>query len=147
LAGSVCTGYSRGVVQCRLDADQAIVAAVDPIRVRQLLEHLVDNAVKFSPAGARVVVRVWQQAEMARFDVRDVGIGIPPLEVESVFERFHRASNVDDRRFAGLGLGLYLSRGIVEQHGGHIWAAANPDGGTIFSVSLPVTAPAPVPAT
>jgi signal transduction histidine kinase len=61
--------------------------------------------------------------------------------VDRIFERFHRASNVDDRRFVGLGLGLYLSRGIVEQHGGQIWASANPDGGTTFSVRLPLVPP------
>jgi two-component system, OmpR family, sensor histidine kinase VicK len=55
-----------------------------------------------------------------------------------LFERFHRGSNVDDRRFAGLGLGLYLSRGIAEQHGGRIWATSNPGGGSTFSVSLPL---------
>jgi signal transduction histidine kinase len=83
---------------------------------------------------------------MAHLEIRDSGIGIPPQEVEAVFERFHRASNVDDRRFAGLGLGLYLSRGIVEQHGGRIWATANPEGGMTFSVNLPVSAPMARPA-
>lgn len=146
LAASVCASYSRGAVSCRHEAGRAVVAEVDPIRIRQLLEHLIDNAVKFSPAGAEVVVRVLGQADTAKLDVQDVGIGIPPHELERVFERFHRASNVDDRRFAGLGLGLYLSRGIVEQHGGRIWAASNTDGGTTVSVSLPMTAPAPMPA-
>jgi signal transduction histidine kinase len=142
VAASVCAAYSRGAVHCRLEADHAVVAAVDPIRIRQLLDHLVDNAIKFSPAGSEVVIRIFSEADNARLEVADAGIGIPRQEVEQVFERFHRASNVDDRRFAGLGLGLYLSRGIVEQHGGSIWAAPNSEGpGTTFSVSLPVEAP------
>jgi signal transduction histidine kinase len=142
LAGSVCAAHSGGAVHCRLDAAQVVVATVDPIRMRQLLDHLVDNAVKFSPGASEVSVGVAEQGGAARMDVRDTGIGVPPHEVEQVFERFHRASNVDDRRFAGLGLGLYLSRGIVEQHGGRIWATANPEGGMTFSVSLPLAAPA-----
>jgi signal transduction histidine kinase len=149
LAGGVCASYSRSSVICRLEATRAVVAAVDPIRIRQLLEHLIDNAIKFSPAGSQVVVRVWQHGDQVRLDVRDEGIGIPATEIDQVFERFHRAANVDDRRFAGLGLGLYLSRGIVEQHGGHIWLSANPGGGTTASVTLPLAPPAhaavPVP--
>jgi signal transduction histidine kinase len=142
LAAGVCASYSRGAVICRLEAEGALVAQVDPIRIRQLLEHLIDNAIKFSPAGSEVGVRVAAQGDQVRIEVRDAGIGIPSNEVEQVFERFHRASNVDDRRFAGLGLGLYLSRGIVEQHGGHIWLKANPGGGTTASVTLPMVAPA-----
>ena len=85
--------------------------------------------------------------DMAHLEVADRGIGIPSHDLEQVFERFHRGSNVDDRRFAGLGLGLYLSRGIVEQHGGTIRASANPEGGSTFSVSLPVDVPTPLPTT
>jgi signal transduction histidine kinase len=149
LASGVCASHSRGSVECRLVATQAVVAAVDPIRIRQLLEHLIDNAIKFSPAGTEVLVRVAQQGDRVRLEVRDNGIGIPSAEIEAVFERFHRAANVDDRRFAGLGLGLYLSRGIVEQHGGQIWLSPNPDSGTTATVLLPLVAPAqaaaPVP--
>jgi two-component system sensor histidine kinase VicK len=141
LAEMVCASYARRSSRCHLEASQAVVADVDPIRIRQLLEHLVDNADKFSPAGSDIVMRVRAEDDIARLDVSDAGIGIPPQEVDQIFERFHRASNVDDRRFAGLGLGLYLSRGIVEQHGGRIWASPNPEGGTTFSVSLPRLAP------
>jgi signal transduction histidine kinase len=149
LASSVCAGYSRrgSAGRCRLERSGLVVAAVDPIRVRQLIEHLVDNAIKFSPDGSEVVISVAAHGDSARLEVRDAGIGIPPRELEQVFERFHRASNVDDRRFAGLGLGLYLSRGIVEQHGGRIWASPNADGtGTTFNVSLPFVAVAEQPA-
>jgi signal transduction histidine kinase len=146
LAAGVCASYARGTVSCRVDAPRVVLAAVDPIRIRQLLEHLIDNAIKFSPAGSEVVVRVAAAGDMAHLEVADRGIGIPSRDLEQVFERFHRGSNVDDRRFAGLGLGLYLSRGIVEQHGGTIRATANPEGGTTFSVSLPVDPPSPLPA-
>jgi signal transduction histidine kinase len=147
LARGVCASYSRGAVSCRVSAPRVVLAAVDPIRIRQLLEHLLDNAMKFSPAGSEVLIRVEPAGDMAHLEISDRGIGVPSRDLEQIFERFHRGSNVDDRRFAGLGLGLYLSRGIVEQHGGTIRAAANPEGGTTFSVSLPVDAPATLPAT
>jgi signal transduction histidine kinase len=142
LAGAVCARYGRGPTHCRVEANQAVVGVLDPIRIRQLLEYLVDNAVKFSPPGSEVVVRVTRQGDSAGLDVIDPGIGIPVQDYAGLFDRFHRGSNVDDRRFAGLGLGLYLSRGIVEQHGGHIWASPNPTVGTTLSVSLPLVQPA-----
>ena len=141
LAAVVCSRYARGPTRCRLEASQPVVGVLDPIRIRQLLEHLVDNAIKFSPPGSEVVVRVTRQGESAGLEVIDPGIGIPVPDYAQLFDRFHRGSNVDDRRFAGLGLGLYLSRGIVQQHGGRIWASPNPTVGTTLSVSLPLAQP------
>jgi signal transduction histidine kinase len=69
--------------------------------------------------------------------VSDRGIGIPPADVDRLFERFHRGENVDDRRFAGMGLGLYICRGIAEQHGGWIRAEPRNPGGSTFHVALP----------
>jgi signal transduction histidine kinase len=140
LASAMCARYSRGSVSCRLEAPYPVVALLDPIRVRQLLEHLFDNAVKFSPAGSEVVVCISRDADQAQLEFIDAGIGIPPQDVPLIFDRFHRGSNVDDRRYAGLGLGLYLSRGIVEQHGGRIWVSSNPDAGSTVSVQLPIAA-------
>jgi len=74
----------------------------------------------------------------ARIAVTDEGIGIPPEDLSQVFERFHRASNVDDRRFAGMGLGLFICKGIVEQHGGRIWVESRLGSGTTFRVALPL---------
>jgi signal transduction histidine kinase len=138
VASGVCERHGHGAVACRVDAPESVIGTCDPIRIRQLVEHLVDNAVKFSPADGEVVLRVWRELQDVRLDVVDQGIGIPPDDLPRLFERFHRGSNVDDRRFAGLGLGLYLSRGIAEQHGGRIWATSNPGGGSTFSVSLPL---------
>jgi signal transduction histidine kinase len=147
LVTAECARYARGPVPCRVEARPPVVASVDPARIRQVVQQLIDNAVKFSPPGAEVLVRVWRVDDQARLEVRDRGIGIPAQDVPRLFERFHRGSNVDDRRFAGLGLGLYLSRGIVEQHGGQIWVADNPGGGSAFSISLPLaSSPASAPA-
>jgi signal transduction histidine kinase len=141
VARTVCARHRAGPVPCRIKATGTVVGWVDPVRIRQLLENLVDNAVRFSRAGDEVLVSIWREADAVRVDVVDRGIGIPPEDLPRLFERFHRGSNVDDRRFAGLGLGLYLSRGIAEAHGGRIWATANAGGGSTLSVWLPVAAP------
>ncbi len=126
--------------------DETVVVAVDPPRIEQLLINLVENALKYSPRDTRVVVRVWPEDAEARFSVQDRGIGIPIEDQPLVFERFHRARNVDDRRFAGMGLGLYIARGIVEQHGGRIWLESTPGVGSTFFVALPAVVPAPATA-
>jgi signal transduction histidine kinase len=81
---------------------------------------------------------LWTAADEARFSVQDQGIGIPVEDQPLVFERFHRGGNVDDRRFAGMGLGLYITRGIVEQHGGRIWVESRVEAGSTFHVALPL---------
>jgi len=109
----------------------------DPDRARQLIENLLENALKYSPEESEVVVRAWCDGDQARLSVTDGGIGIPADDMPHVFERFRRGSNVDHRRFGGIGLGLFICRGIVEQHGGRIWAESQPGRGTTFHVSLP----------
>jgi signal transduction histidine kinase len=141
LAAAICARHTNARVQCRVSASDSVIAVADPIRMRQLMDHLIDNAIKFSPVGAEVTVRLWREGSEARVEVQDSGIGVPVQDLPRLFERFHRGSNVDDRRFAGLGLGLYLSRGIVEQHGGRIWAESNAGVGTTLSVALPINGP------
>src|SRR5689334_11560148 len=105
-----------------MEAAGPVIGWYDPTRIQQLLENLVENAVKYSPAGGAVRVRVWREADWNRLSVADPGIGTPKGDLPHVFERFHRGSNnVDDRHFAGMDLGLYICRGIVEPHGGRIW--------------------------
>ena len=77
------------------------------------------------------------QDEYIQIRVIDYGIGIPKEDLPYVFERFHRGTNVDDRQCAGMGLGLYICRGIVEQHGGRIWATSEAGRGATFHVALP----------
>jgi signal transduction histidine kinase len=95
---------------------------------------------KYSAVETSVDVRVWQDGDEARIAVQDAGIGIPSADLLLVFDRFHRGGNVDDRRFAGMGLGLYIARGIVEQHGGRIWVESVAGRGSTFHVAVPVAA-------
>ncbi len=124
--------------QIKVLADAPVVGSYDPRRIGQVLENLVENAVKYSPDESEVQIAVAQRDGEAFLDVTDTGIGIPADDLPQVFERFHRASNVDDRRFAGMGLGLFICNGIVEQHGGRIWVESRVGTGSTFHVVLPL---------
>ena len=120
-----------------VEATGPVVGRLDRQRVAQLFANLIENALKYSAPGSPVLVKVWEEGPAARISVQDHGIGIPPDDVAVVFERFRRASNVDDRRFSGMGLGLYICKGIVEQHGGRIWVESELGKGSTFHVELP----------
>ena len=121
-----------------VSADAPVVGSYDPRRIGQVLENLVENAVKYSPDKSEVRVAITQRDGEAFIDVTDRGIGIPASDLPRIFERFHRGSNVDDRRFAGMGLGLFICKGIVEQHGGRIWVESRVGTGSTFHVVLPL---------
>jgi signal transduction histidine kinase len=108
--------------------------AFDPARLLQVLTNLLSNALKFTPAGGTVVVHVEDAGADMRFTVSDTGPGVPNDQLEAVFNRFVQVTQ-NDRR--GVGLGLYISRAIVEGHGGRIWAE-NRVGGSAFYFTLPM---------
>jgi len=111
----------------------------DRTRLRQVIQNLVENAVKYSPGGGNVTLEVWQKDGEARLSVHDEGVGIPPDDLPAIFERFQRGSRASDRRFAGMGVGLYLCKSIVEEHGGRIWAESSLGHGSQFHVALPAS--------
>jgi signal transduction histidine kinase len=120
-----------------VSAEAPVIGSYDPQRIGQVLENLVENAVKYSPDGSEVRIGIAQRDGRAFIDVTDEGIGIPTDDLSQIFDRFHRGSNVDDRRFAGMGLGLFICKGIVEQHGGRIWVESRVGKGSTFHVALP----------
>ena len=112
---------------------------VDEDRIGQVLVNLVGNALRYTPAGGRVVLRAQRQGDMVRFDVEDSGIGIQPEHLPHVFERFYRVDKSRSRAGGGSGIGLTIARHLVEAHGGRIEAASRGEGqGSTFSLSLPV---------
>lgn len=137
LVGDVCSRVAGNGHPCRAEASGPILGSYDPDRIRQLIDNLVENAVKYSPEGSEVLVRAWRDEETAHISVTDHGIGIPPADLPNLFNRFHRGSNVDDRRFQGLGLGLFICRAIVEDHNGEISAESEVGKGSTFHVVLP----------
>jgi PAS domain S-box-containing protein len=123
-----------------LAAPLSLAAEVDPLRLEQVLTNLLDNAIKYSPHGGQIEVVVSQMAaEALEISVRDHGPGIPPEKRARIFERFYQAHG--DGHKSGMGLGLHVSREIVELHGGEIFAEFPPDGGSRFVVRLPRAQP------
>jgi signal transduction histidine kinase len=111
----------------------------DPGRIEQVLTNLVENAAKYSPEGGEIRVSVRLDGEQALLEVRDQGIGLPPGAEAILFEPFGRAANATGQNLPGLGLGLYICRQIVEQHGGQIRLdSAGPGLGTTVRLWLPL---------
>jgi heavy metal sensor kinase len=113
-----------------------VVVVADRTRLEQVAANLLDNAVKYTPAGGRVEVEVGREATAAFLRVRDTGPGIPPDELPRIFERLFRGDTSRTER--GLGLGLSLVRAIVEAHGGTVAVESEPGKGSVFTVSLPL---------
>ncbi|MBV9476001.1 MAG: PAS domain-containing protein [Acidobacteria bacterium] len=123
----------------RFDAHAAeSLVIADPDRMRQVVDNLLSNALKYSPEGSDIEVRVAEEEGVMRTSVSDRGIGIPRDEIPQLFERFHRARNVSSRYYGGLGLGLYIARAIVEAHGGVITVESEEGSGSTFTMTLPL---------
>ena len=122
----------------------------DPDRMRQVLSNLVSNAAKYSAPGTSVMVRVRERgAQHIVIEVIDHGLGIPPEQVGKLFQKFARVRTEDHLKVSGTGLGLYISRLIVEGHGGQIWVESELGKGSTFGLAMPLdprTAQKPAPA-
>ncbi|UNX55346.1 ATP-binding protein [Georgenia sp. TF02-10] len=123
-------------VALHVDAAPVTVTA-DRSRLRQVVDNVLSNAVKYTPAGGRVDVATEAVDGMARVRVRDTGIGIAPAEQAGLFDRFYRAPSVRHGRVVGAGLGLHISRQIVQAHGGTIELTSAPGEGTEVRIGLP----------
>jgi signal transduction histidine kinase len=115
------------------------LALVDPLRVEQVLTNLIDNAIKYSPEGGPVVVRIDGRSGDAELtvSVRDHGLGLAAEQAERVFERFYRAGDPVGGAPRGVGLGLFLCKRLVQAQGGRIWVESTPGNGSTFTFTLP----------
>jgi PAS domain S-box-containing protein len=133
----------KGITLTLATGPLALVAG-DRARLAQLLDNLISNGVKFTPAGGRVDVRVRGQRGQALVEVRDTGMGIPSEEQVHLFERFFRTAQATEQAIPGTGLGLAISKAIVHGHGGQITVASAEGSGTTFRVSIPIRQSQPV---
>jgi len=126
------------------DVHHGLVVHADRERVVQVLSNLLGNALKFTPRGGHVILTVARDGDSARFAVSDTGPGIPPDHLTRVFDRFWKE---EEQVFGvkGTGLGLFIAKGIVEAHGGRIWAENDPRGGARFSFTLPLAIETRIP--
>ena len=111
----------------------------DQTRIGQVIGNILDNAVKYSPNGGQVTVQLGELEGDYLFNIIDQGIGINPVYLDHIFERFYRVRNTASRQYSGIGLGLYVTRAIIERHGGRIWVTNNQGMGCTFSFTLPRT--------
>jgi two-component system sensor histidine kinase KdpD len=141
IVGSALERTRKILVQHRVEVELAKdlpMVRVDPVLFEQVLFNLLDNAAKYSRAGTTVRIQSWGDRESVGLQVLDEGEGIPPEELEQIFDKFYRARKVDRVR-AGTGLGLAISRGFVEAMEGTIWAANRTDrSGAVFTIKLPI---------
>lgn len=139
----------RDALPPELSSRLALVTEDDPVfvdgdlaRLDQVVTNLVTNAVKYSPDGGPIELRVARDGGSAILVVTDHGIGIPPDERQTLFAPFQRGASAQARRIEGTGLGLYITQRIVNEHGGHLTMEETPGGGTTVTVRLPALAPA-----
>ncbi len=116
-----------------------LVATVDPKRIEQVLRNLLSNAIKYSPEGGTITIHGHEDERQLLIWVSDQGVGIPTEDLERVFERFYRVENEITQSVSGAGLGLAVCQGIVEAHGGRIWAESVLGVGSTFYFTLPVS--------
>jgi len=123
---------------------ERIEAQIDPRRIEQVLINLLSNAIKYSPQGGPVAVTLERDVTKAVLEmrVRDAGMGIPAQHQARIFGRFVRADNAQAAGVCGTGLGLYLCRALVEQHGGQLWFESTEGVGSTFFTTLPLEPPA-----
>jgi signal transduction histidine kinase len=150
----VARGACRGVA--RLAEQNGLALAVDaaspqwvdgdPERCREVLLVLLDNAIKYTPAGGSIALRTQATASEAVVSVTDTGIGVAPEDVGRLFDRFYRVDRARSRAAGGTGLGLSIAREIVEAHGGTLHIESMPGSGTTVTMRLPLAAQAGVPA-
>jgi signal transduction histidine kinase len=129
----------KGVMLSLEPAPSRLRVDADPDRLAQVISNLLSNALKFTEAAGQVTVSLDVQDGQARLTVSDTGIGIPSDQHKRIFERFYQVDNSSTRRVGGAGLGLAISRAIVEEgHHGRIWVDDAPGGGSAFFVTLPL---------
>lgn len=122
----------------RLPKGQIPLVWADRDRLEEILANLIDNAVKYSPEGGKIELSTRESNGRLIVSVSDSGVGIPARELDKIFEKFHRVDRGDARTTYGHGLGLYISKRLIEAHGGDIWVESHIGKGSTFKFTLPL---------
>ena len=134
---SAAPAVAANAVRVELECPQPLLALVDPVRLGQVLDNLVSNAVKYSPDGGTLTARAWVEGTDLHCQIADTGLGMSTTEQAGLFQKFFRAGSAMERGIPGIGLGLMISKTIVETHGGTLTVASEPGLGTTMSVLIP----------
>lgn len=119
-----------------IEARESRITA-DRLRVSQVIGNMLDNAIKFSPQGKQVNVKLEEREDEFQVSISDQGMGVNPEYFDHIFERFYRVRNAASQHYAGIGMGLYLAKVIVDTHGGRIWLTSHQGVGSTFYFTLP----------
>jgi signal transduction histidine kinase len=130
--------HLRIVINSQSVAHDTISVSVDPDRIAQVLDNLLDNAIRYSPPRGEVIVTLDPEADQVACRVTDQGPGIPAEHLPFIFERFYRVNQARGRGEGGIGLGLSIARGLVVAHGGRITAFSDEGKGTTITFWLPI---------
>ncbi|HEX2910578.1 MAG TPA: ATP-binding protein [Chloroflexia bacterium] len=137
IAGEMAHISDSHVIECQA-GENPIVVSADELRLEQVLQNLVYNAIKYSPDGGKVTVALELKDHSACLKVSDEGIGIPQEALPKLFERFYRAENLEGRQISGMGLGLFVVKEIITLHGGTIGVTSEQGKGSTFTIQLPL---------
>ena len=116
---------------------QALWVEIDTDKMMQVIDNIMNNAIKYSPDGGVITVRMTQNQNHVILSISDQGLGIPRKDLGKIFDRFYRVDKARSRAQGGTGLGLAIAKEIVEAHHGRIWADSNEGKGSTFYISLP----------
>ena len=120
---------------------QGTTIMADRMRVEQVIGNILDNAIKYSPHGGKVTVRLENREKEYLVNIIDEGIGVSAEQFDHIFERFYRVHNTSIQQYSGIGLGLYVAKAIINGHGGQIWFTNNQNNGSTFHFTLPYRPP------
>jgi len=119
--------------------NEAVFSLVDRVKMQVAIENLLANSIQYTREGGHIYVSIIKESGDIKVSIRDDGIGVPESEKKDIFARFFRASNAVKRLEQGSGLGLFITQGIIEKHGGKIWFESNEDRGTTFYFIIPMS--------
>mgnify|MGYP001792985940 CR=1 FL=1 len=120
-----------------VEKNQAAKVKIDTLRLEQVITNIITNAAKYSPGKNKIIVNSFKKDNAIVVSFKDFGIGIAKEKLSKIFDRFYRVDEVS-KDFSGLGIGLFISAEIINQHDGKIWAESNEEEGSTFYFSLPI---------